>query len=561
MSTSTGSPADSDSNEEIRFLFRFRDLIADTIEEHYKVFSEKKSVWWGWWKRPTEDARMDIWGKLQGQASPQRLARVGLFHSGNGTVYSAWVSEVIPPTDKDSPPLLPVPAVDSLLVPEYYRKSPYSRAWMRFIHIDKTPINFFNEYSFDEAPHLPNYNKEILSQLKDKVIKTADELRGMDTTIWSVRKRRDHDSDREIILTTGSVPTAISSRAVNVESDTILHITDPHFALGQHRGQHVWSLEGEGENRPSLAEAISLALAGKRIGLVVITGDLTFMGSAEEYTAAAQGLNALVGKLDLDPNRFVIIPGNHDIQWTKDDKYVETAPVTEAPEKAMANYRAFYRGFYSHDADRTLAMGRRFLLPCGIAFEVCGLNSSSLATGKNFLAGMGRIEESSFTKVANALKWGERGGFGLRVLLTHHHVVLTEDLEPAAGFYQGFGIAVDAPRILRLAARHDVQLVLHGHKHRAFIWRSGVYELPEQAQQRWQLGDVSIVGGGSAGSSDTDSDKNYFSLIEVNSAGLNLAMYRAQNAGSFAPMNEWKARFELTGDPPRLMLREWVPAS
>jgi 3',5'-cyclic AMP phosphodiesterase CpdA len=558
---SKSSAADIDANEEIRFLFRFRDLIADTIEEHYKVFAEKQSVWWGWWKRPTEDARMDIWAKLQEQASPGRPTKVGLFHSGTGFVYAAWVSEVIPPTDQNAPPLLPVPEVDSLLVPEYYRKSPYSRAWMRFIHIEKTRINFFNEYSFDEAPQLPNYNEEILIQLKDKVIKTADELRGMDTTIWSVRKRRDQDSEREIILTTGSVPTAISSRSVNVESNIILHITDPHFALGQHRGQHVWRLEGEGENKPSLADAISLALADKRIGLVVITGDLTFMGSAEEYSAAAQGLNALVGKLDLDPNRFVIIPGNHDIQWTRDDKYVETAPVTVAPEKATANYRAFYRGFYGHDSDQTLAMGRRFLLPCGIAFEVCGVNSSSLATGGSFLAGMGRIEESSFTKVANALKWGEDGGFGLRVLLTHHHLVLTEDLEPAAGFYQGFGIAVDAPRILRLAARHGVQLAVHGHKHRAFIWRSGVYELPEQTQQRWQLGDVSIVGGGSAGSSDTDSHKNYFNILEVSSECLNLTMYRAQNAGSFGAMNKWKARFELTGDPQRLMLREWASAS
>jgi 3',5'-cyclic AMP phosphodiesterase CpdA len=548
--------------DEIRFLFRFRDLIANTIEEHYKVFKKKNSVWWGWWKRPTENARMDIWGKLQQQVSVGRPARIGLFHSGEGEVYAAWVSEVIPPTDKDTPPLLPVPKVDSLLVPEYYRKSPYSRAWMRFVQIDKKPISFFNEYSFDEAPQVPNYSKEILNQLKGKVIKTPDELRGMDTTIWSVRKKRqDTDPDKEIILTTGSVPVSISSSAVNVQHDSILHITDPHFAVGQHRGQHVWRLEGETDRKPSLAEAISSALAGKRIGLVVITGDLTFTGAPEEFKAAAQGLNALVGKLDLDANRFVIIPGNHDIQWTKDGKYVEKAPVNAAPEKAMANYRAFYRGFYGHDSDGTLAMGRRFMLPCGLAFEVCGLNSSSLETGKKFLAGMGRIEESSFEAVANALKWKGRSGLALRVLLTHHHLVLTEDLEPASGFYQGFGIAVDAPRILRLAAKHDVQLVLHGHKHRAFMWRSGVYELPEHAQQRWQLGDVSIIGGGSAGSSDTDSHKNYFNLIDASSEGLNLTMYRAENAGSFGAINKWKARFELIGEPARLMLREWVPPS
>jgi len=67
----------------------------------------------------------------------------------------------------------------------------------------------------------------------------------------------------------------------------------------------------------------------------------------------------------------------------------------------------------------------------------------------------------------------------LRVLALHHHLTLTEDLEPAKGYGAGFGIAVDAPRIMRLAARYGVQLALHGHKHRVFMWRSKVYKLPE----------------------------------------------------------------------------------
>jgi len=37
----------------------------------------------------------------------------------------------------------------------------------------------------------------------------------------------------------------------------------------------------------------------------------------------------------------------------------------------------------------------------------------------------------------------------------------------AERLFKGFGIALDAPRILRLAARIGVHLSLHGHKHRA----------------------------------------------------------------------------------------------
>lgn len=501
---------------------------------------------------------MDVWSKLQKQASAKKPAKIGLFDSGNGVVYTAWVSQVIPPKDNVSPPLLPVPKVDAKLVPEYYRNSPFSRAWMRLVEIDPNPIDFFDEYSFDEVPQLHNYNESVLAQLKGKVIKSPNELRGMDTTIWSVRRKRDTDLDKEIILTTGSITSPISWDAVSAQYDTILHITDPHFAVGEHENQHIWRLEGGKGKRPTLAEAIKQGLDNEQIGLVIITGDLTFTGTPEEFKAATQSFNSLSGKYNLDPNRFVIVPGNHDIQWTKEQSYVENAPVTEATEEAIANYRTFYRGFYGHDADPTLAMGRRFVLPCGLALEVCGVNSSSLETGKHFLAGMGRIEESSFKKVANELRWGKQDGLALRLLATHHHLTLTENLEPAGDYYTGFGIAVDAPRIMRLAAAYGVQLALHGHKHRAFIWRSGVYELPENTHQRWQLGNVSILGGGSAGSISTDSKKNYFNLIKLNSEGLELIMYRAENGGAFGPMNRWKAKFELIGTPPRLMLGDWT---
>jgi predicted phosphodiesterase len=547
----------ADGGDEIHFLFRFRDLIRDTLEEHRKVLNEKQSVWWGWWKRPTEDARMDVWRNLQGEASNDKPIRIGLFHSGNGQVYSARVSQVIPPEDENSPPLLPTPE-DKELVPEYYRNSPYSRAWMRLVQIEPKPISFFGEYSFDQLPRLHNYKQEVLDKLRDKVIKSADELRGMDTTIWSVRKKRKGDPEREVVLTTGAVPAAISWNVVNLAQDAILHITDPHFAVGKHRNQHVWRLESENGNRQTLAEAITNALGSIEPGLVIVTGDLTFTGAAEEFQEAVYSLNSLAGKLDLDSDRFVIIPGNHDILWTKNAEYAENAPVTEAPAAAMENYKQFYRQFFTHDSNRRLAMGRRFLLPCGLALEICGLNSSSLETDKKFLAGMGRIEEAAFQEVGNQLKWTGESGLGLRILLTHHHLVLTEDLEPAGDYYRGFGIAIDAARILRLAAKFGVQLVLHGHKHRAFLWRSGVYELPELANP--EVANISILGGGSAGSSETDSNKNYFNLIQVSGSKLDLTMYRSPNAGVFTPMNKWMAGLELSGEPRRLVLSEWVPA-
>ena len=181
----------------IEFLFRFRDLVAHTLNEHEAIIKEHGSCWWGWWKRPSEDNRLTVWSKLAEEAKNNPSTGglpVGLFDSGTGKVHSAWVTEVILP-ESDSATTsgrIDVPAAEKKLVPAYYRDSPFSRAWIRIVKIEHD-IAFFGEFSFAEAPKLPNYDPATLNRLKDKVIVDPDELRGMDTTIWAVRPKRPED--------------------------------------------------------------------------------------------------------------------------------------------------------------------------------------------------------------------------------------------------------------------------------------------------------------------------------------------------------------------------------
>ena len=205
-------------------------------------------------------------------------------------------------------------------------------------------------------------------------------------------------------------------------------------------------------------------------------------------------------------------------------------------------------------------MGRRWLLPAGLTLEIAALNSSSLQTGKNFLAGMGRIDEASLEEVRIGLGWpaasDPQSSAALRLLAIHHHLAVTEDIEPDSGFPQGYGMAVDAVRIQRMAAKHRVQLALHGHKHRAFLWRSSVYDLPEHASTNYKLGEISLIGGGSAGSKETEGASNYFNLLDFSPAGLDVLMYRARTRGSFERFKTFRApfgRFEDGG----LKLEDW----
>lgn len=547
------------------FLFRYRDLVADTLREHRAVLAAKGACLWGWWKRPTEDSRQDVWAALRA-ATESAPIRVGLFDSGAEKVFEASVIGVVPPDDHGHPP---VPEDQEDLVPSYYRDSPFSFGWLKLGEIAERELDFFGKYSLAERPVLPNYPVEFLDQLVGNVIVEASELRGMDTTIWKVRPKLEGDREERIITSPRYIVEPISAQPVAAPGSVILHITDPHFATGPHRRQHVWRLESETsgarQSKHTLSDAITRALSpsvlrGRRIGIVLVTGDVTYKGDSSEFDEARRSITKLLGQLDLSQDNIVVLPGNHDIQWSRADEYKPEAPVELASERATANFRAFYKATFRHESHVTLACGRRYALPNGVCVEIAALNSSSLETGKNFLAGVGRVQEECYSAAADGLGWSTTPTLALRILALHHHLALTEDLEPFDQYGSGFGIAVDAPRIQRLAARDRVQLAIHGHKHRAFVWRSDVYKLPENAEETYDLGALNIIGGGSAGSPEVENKSNYFNLIEVQPTAVTLELFRSKEQGQFEKIQTWNAALtNLAGAG--LQMSKWSIAS
>jgi len=163
-----------------------------------------------------------------------------------------------------------------------------------------------------------------------------------------------------------------------------------------------------------------------------------------------------------------------DIGWSRnaDEAWTHDAPVEQTDELAMAPFRRFYKRVFRHPASPCLGMARRFVLPTGLTLEVGGLNSSGLKYGQNDLVGMGRLPDGAFDEIRTELGWSDAPSLALRVLVHHHHLSATEDVLPTSEFSRGFGMSVDAKQTLRKAARHGVQLVLHGHRHQPTSARS-----------------------------------------------------------------------------------------
>jgi hypothetical protein len=110
--------------------------------------------------------------------------------------------------------------------------------------------------------------------------------------------------------------------------------------------------------------------------------------------------------------------------------------------------------------------------------------------------------------------------------------------------------------VLRNAAKNGVHLLLHGHRHRVFVWNEGVFARPEFNEPEWSLGEVAIVGGGSVGSTAVDGGRNFFNLFQLKPEEIRLTMFRSTNAAQFEIMTTWSGALGHANG--RLALSDWT---
>lgn len=197
---------------------------------------------------------------------------------------------------------------------------------------------------------------------------------------------------------------------------TVLHASDIHF--------------GKPFN-PVVGEAFQAAARTVHADLIVVSGDFTQRAKVHEYQAAQRWLQQLP---DLP---LVVTPGNHDI------------PVYRVLERLFQPYRN-YRTWI---ADRLDTVTR---IP---GATVVALNSTApLRAIVN-----GRIDRDQLIFAAQAFQ--ESDPSDARILVAHHHLAPAPD-------YDGDAAMPEAREVLDALHDMQVQLVLGGHLHRAYVGNS-----------------------------------------------------------------------------------------
>ena len=87
----------------------------------------------------------------------------------------------------------------------------------------------------------------------------------------------------------------------------ILHLSDIHLGTISQANRYRTTLEADLKRELNITQ----------LDYLVISGDVANNSSPEEYAAAAEFVNGLVSRFGLNSNKIIIVPGNHDLDWSK----------------------------------------------------------------------------------------------------------------------------------------------------------------------------------------------------------------------------------------------------
>lgn len=519
----------------LTLILRFRDLVRPepgyTVAQHNEIVRKHGHTWWGWWKKQTEEIPVEVWSTVARQAATGSSGiRALLLDSGQRKLYSTQILDV---SFRPSHEHAPSPEADK--TPEYYNPpdNPTSMAsWFKITEIKEVNADAeLNKLMYAVPPH----DDLILGDFKDRKVGGIPDLLSFgNVTYWVGTAISDSARTPLRKVDVRIIPAIAPRDVIRAESARILHISDLHLA----EGFHAFPLKDGDMDKPSLAAAIYQAVKAEHLipGIVIVSGDLTWSGTEEEFDLAFNCLDAIRSTLGLQRQHFVIVPGNHDIQWTKKANlgagYHFDEKVEVASDVARANYLKFFQRWYGTEANEFLSVGRRCFLVGGPTVDILGLNSCALQQTEGHFAGVGRVTEKAIDDSADQLGWREGvRATSVRIVVGHHHVIPVVAREKTGDAEKGFGIALDAGMLVSKMLTMGVDLLLHGHQHQPFV---GYVNKEEVSGKPISSKGLLVLGGGSAGVADKHLGpikQRSFSLIHLGSDDVRVQFFMTHALG------------------------------
>jgi 3',5'-cyclic AMP phosphodiesterase CpdA len=245
--------------------------------------------------------------------------------------------------------------------------------------------------------------------------------------------------------------------------------------------------------------------------VLIVSGDLTTKArwDAGFRDSVVEAMETLRQGLGVPKNRVLIVPGNHDFVRPQHDAQLDPAMIAQR-SAVHYDHEDKFRFFLNQWLDRnvSLPLSRCVHIECE-GFELCigALNSSGLtATEFTEYGYVGDALEEVLSEMDEAHR-------AIKVLVLHHHLVPIAYVE--APTKRGVSLTLDASKILELAQKHGVQIILHGHQHIPKVVKTAQAYFADGTWRGLAAEDVFILASGSAGSNRIAPGlSNTYSILE-----------------------------------------------
>ncbi|MDQ1612158.1 MAG: hypothetical protein QOG00_2089 [Pyrinomonadaceae bacterium] len=453
-------------------ILRFRDLVTSkggTILNHATISRKDGYVWWGWWHKPDELIPDAVFRDIKRKANSDGL-NILLLDSGRKLLFQAYCTDIqykIDHTEITSP--------EPGKTPAYYNASQY-RVWFKFerINTDPVPDSELHNFTYVRVNEFFENNESSFTPFYGKQVRSAEELRQQDRTIWFVRPFSQGDLTHEISLLDSYFlkPSHFPQEYTQVQSAKLLWVSDLHFSIN---GHHNYPDEPNATAQPldiRITEALKRHNINDLAGIIV-SGDITYRAAEEEFDQALQFLQNITRIWNIKQYNIAIVPGNHDVRFS-DNPAEKGGTIDIAPSQAREQYAKFYDSLFHIAPNDTMSCGRRFLLKGGVAVDIACLNSQILDQAQNIFQGQGFIGEAQLQEVARGMGWHSintteaEDARPFRIAVVHHHIVPVTYRESPKANAQ-YSVLLDAEALARWVTKYRVSLVIHGHMHQPFL--------------------------------------------------------------------------------------------
>jgi 3',5'-cyclic AMP phosphodiesterase CpdA len=225
-------------------------------------------------------------------------------------------------------------------------------------------------------------------------------------------------------------------------TETLPDVADREARIGHLSDLHVGKLVEEGPEAPAALEHWLTVFHDVGVDLCVVSGDLV------ETPGDRVGLIRVRQQLDASGLPWVVVPGNHDVA---------------EPGRPGAFGELF--GSYPR-VERHAGLDVVLFDSMG-GFPADERGPYERLVGSRFCYMRGRIDKRQLARASARL--GETATRP-RLLVLHHHlaprVEIRPDAPPSSAPAKLMVPLLNADRLLEWASRHDVQLIVHGHRHR-----------------------------------------------------------------------------------------------